>query len=63
MIGEPTSTVLMASGIFLLLLILCVFVTRSFITGFMYVVFAVIVLAVAIFILFIPTLIYKFILL
>ncbi len=63
MIGEPMSTVLMASGVFLLLLIMCVFVTRSFITGLMYVVFAALSLATAIFILFIPTLIYKFIVL
>lgn len=61
MIGEPMSTVLMASGVFLLLLIMCVFVTRSFITGFMYVIFAALLLAAAVFILFIPTLAYKFI--
>lgn len=61
MIGEPMSTVLMASGVFLLLLIMCTFVTRSFITGFIYVIFAALLLAAAIFILFIPSLVYKFI--
>nr|DAF73371.1 MAG TPA: hypothetical protein [Caudoviricetes sp.] len=63
MIDEPTRCILMFSGVFLLMFVVFAYVTRSFIEGVLYTLLAILSLAGVIFIVFIPTLIYKFIVL
>lgn len=63
MIDEPTRSLLMFSGVFLLMFVAFTYMTRSFIEGILYTLLAVLVTAGVIFIVFIPTLVYKFIVL
>lgn len=63
MIDEPTGSLLMFGGVFMLLFVAFAYMTRSFIEGILYTLFAILVTAGVIFIVFIPTLIYKFIVL
>lgn len=63
MIDEPTGSLLMLGGVFLLMFVAFVYMTRSFVEGILYTILAVLVTAGVIFIVFIPTLIYKFIIL
>lgn len=61
MIDEPTRSILMFSGVFLLIFVTFVYMTRSFIKGILYTLLAILITAGVIFIVFIPTLVYKFI--
>lgn len=63
MIDEPTGSLLMFGGVFLLMFVAFAYMTRSFIDGILYTLLAVLITAGVIFIVFIPTLIYKFIVL
>lgn len=63
MIDEPTGSLLMLGGVFLLMFVAFAYMTRSFIEGILYTLLAVLITAGVIFIVFIPTLIYKFIVL
>lgn len=63
MIDEPTRCILMFSGVLLLMFVVFAYITRSFIEGVLYTLLALLSLAGVIFIVFIPTLIYEFIML
>ena len=63
MIDEPTRCILMFSGVFLLMFVAFAYMTRSFIEGVLYTLLAVLITAGVIFIVFIPALVYKFIVL